>query len=172
MQKSHDHCSLGNHPVKYQWTHMITFTIAMINLTHSLSSMWAITAAMQSELLTQNDELSDQMTVSAKVSQSICHPGETETHPSSHDTWFIYPSQNTWFPQENVFICFGAMDRTHCWMQMTAKQIKVPELSMFLWVFCLNLGISESLREVHHLICISHPLPLQTLCDVIVLNLI
>lgn len=109
---------------------------------NSLLSIWAITAAMQSESLTQNDELTDQMTVSAKISQSICHPGETETHPSSHDTWFIYRSQSTWFPQENVFICFGVMDRTHCWMQMTAKLIKVPEVSLFLWVFCLNLGTS------------------------------
>lgn len=91
------------------------------------------------------------------VSQSICHPRETETHPSSHDTWFIYRSLSTWFPWENVFICCGVMDRTmlHANDSQTDKSPWSKPVSVS---FLFEFGFSESLREVHQLICISHTL--------------
>lgn len=53
------------------------FCVSVINLLHTLVH------AVQSVSLTENDELSDQLAISAKISQLICHSGETERHPSS-----------------------------------------------------------------------------------------
>lgn len=63
---------------------------------------------------TQNDELSGWTADSRSVSQSVSllPLGSQKTHPSSADSWFIYRSLSARFPQENVFICFGATDRS------------------------------------------------------------
>lgn len=86
----------------------------------SLYNPWVITEAVQSVSLTQNDKLSNQVTGSAKISQPVCHPGDTERHPSSQDTWFIYWSLTTGFPWENAFIRSDGQ-RLRWWMQKSAE---------------------------------------------------
>lgn len=89
---------------------------------------------MQSVSLTRNDELSDQMTVSAKISQSVNMPPWGDRDTSILSMIYLAITEHL-IPPGNVFIRFGATDRTHCCMQMTVEPMKVPEVSLFLWVW-------------------------------------
>lgn len=81
----------------------------------------AITAAMRSAVTDTkwwikwlDGRQCQNQSVSRPVSQSVrlLPLRSQKTHPSSADSWFIYRSQSARFLQENVFICFGATDRS------------------------------------------------------------
>lgn len=160
----------GKHPVPYPSENKLSSSVVLSystnkSFTHGLSSIPAITEAVQSVSLTQNDELTDHMTVTTWISQSVGMPplGRQRDIPLLMtvnlftDPWPLDPSGKCvhllWSEkQRHAAACKWEFEET----------IKVPKVILS---FLFEFGYPENQREGQQLILSVSPTPSLSECS-------